>query len=64
LPKYKLKVFSYKHITKETIIEIDAENIQEAESIGIEKVAKNDEFWEEIDTKQINNDYSAEVLEE
>ena len=55
---------SYKHITKETIIEIEAENIQEAESKGIEKIAKNEEFWEDINTKQPNNDYSAEVLED
>ena len=64
MKKYKLKVCSYKHITKETIIEIEAESIQEAESKGIEKIAKNDEFWEDINTKQTNNDYSAEVLED
>ena len=55
---------SYKYITKETIIEIDAENIQEAESKGVEKIANNEEFWEDINIKKTNNDYSAEVLED
>ena len=64
MPKYKLKVSSYRTITKETEIEIDAENETEAEGVGMQKILNNDEFWDGVEEKLVNNDYGSEVIEE
>ena len=37
MPKYKVKVSSYRTIIKETEIEVEAENQSEAESVGMQK---------------------------
>ena len=64
MPKYKLKVSSYRTIVKETEIEIEAENQSEAESVGMQKILNNDDFWKDVDEKLVNNDYGSEVIEE
>jgi len=64
MPNYKVKVYSYRTITKETVIEIDTDSPQLAESEGMQRILKNDDFWSKIDEKLVNNDYSAEVLED
>jgi hypothetical protein len=64
MPKYKVKVSSFRTIVKETEIEIEAENQSEAESVGMQKVLNNDDFWKDVDEKLVNNDYGSEVIEE
>ena len=64
MPKYKVKVSSYRTIVKETEIEIEAENQSEAESVGMQKVLNNDDFWKDVEEKLVNNDYGSEVIEE
>ncbi len=64
MPKYKVKVSSYRTIVKETEIEIEAENQSEAESAGMQKILNNDDFWKDVDEKLVNNDYGSEVIEE
>lgn len=64
MPNYKVKVSSYRTITKETEIEIEAENESEAENVGMQKILNNDEFWDEVEEKLVNNDYGSEVIEE
>ena len=63
MPKYKVTVTSFRTITKETEIEIDAENEVEAESVGMQKILNNDEFWDGVEEKLVNNDYGSEVIE-
>lgn len=64
MPKYKVKVSSYRTIVKETEIEVEAENQSEAESVGMQKILNNDEFWKEVEEKLVNNDYGSEIIEE
>lgn len=64
MPKYKVKVSSFRTIVKETEIEIEAENQSEAESVGMQKVLNNDDFWKDVEEKLVNNDYGSEVIEE
>ena len=64
MPKYKVKVSSYRTIIKETEIEVEAENQSEAESVGMQKILNNDEFWKEVEEKLVNNDYGSEIIEE
>ena len=64
MPNYKVKVSSYRTITKEAEIEIEAENESEAENVGMQKILNNDEFWDEVEEKLVNNDYGSEVIEE
>ena len=64
MPKYKVKVSSFRTIVKETEIEIEAENQSEAESVGMQKVLNNDDFWKDVEEKLVNNDYGSEVTEE
>lgn len=64
MPKYKLKVCSYRTITKETFIEVDADSPQLAESHGLQMILKNEDFWGKIDDKLVNNDYSSEIVDD
>ena len=64
MPKYKVKVSSFRTIVKETEIEIEAENQSEAESVGMQKVLNNNDFWKDVEEKLVNNDYGSEVIEE
>lgn len=64
MPKYKVKVSSYRTIVKETEIEVEAENQSEAESVGMQKILNNDEFWKAVEEKLVNNDYGSEIIEE
>ena len=64
MPKYKLKVCSYRTITKETFIEVDADSPQLAESQGMQMILQNEDFWGKINEKLVNNDYSSEIVEE
>ena len=64
MPKYKVKVSSYRTIIKETEIEVEAENQSEAESVSMQKVLNNDDFWKDVEEKLVNNDYGSEVTEE